>query len=135
MAAAQTKALVTEKDRIVEDSQFLYEVPVQVMIDGGSSVDLGDHETVLLFSGGSGVTLIPGLLDDIVGQCMKKGRMNGERTRRIEFAWSVRSFGTFFDGTTLVFPFLLLTNICRWFSSALMDIATRQLHHHLAPLL
>ena len=106
MAAAHTKALVTEKDGIVEDSQFLSEVPVQVMIDGpygGSSLDLGDYETVLLIAGGSGVTFILGLLDDIVGRCTRKGRMNGERTRRIEFAWSIRSFGKFFDGTTSLF--------------------------------
>ncbi|KAF8812780.1 hypothetical protein BYT27DRAFT_7132472 [Phlegmacium glaucopus] len=109
MAAAQTKGL-TEKDRLVEDDQFPSEVPVQVMIDGpygGCGVDLGDHETVLLFAGGSGITFTLGLLDDIVGRCTRKGRSNGERTRRIEFAWCIRSFGCI-----------------EWFSSALMDIAT-----------
>ena len=109
MVAAQTKALVTEKHGIDKDAQYLSEVPVQVMIDGpygGCSVDLGDYETVLLFAGGSGVTFTLGLLDDIVGRCTKKGRSNGERTRRIEFAWSVRSHGTFFDGTVpTLFPF------------------------------
>ena len=95
MAAAEMKMPVTEK---VEDAQFPSEVPVQVMIDGpygGCSVDLGDHETILLFSGGSGITFTLGLLDDIVGRCTKKGRSNGERTRRIEFGWCVRSFGMF----------------------------------------
>lgn len=71
-------------------------VPVQVMIDGpygGSSVDLGQYETVLLVSGGSGITFTLGLLDDIVGRCAKLRRRGGERTRRIEFAWYIRSFG------------------------------------------
>lgn len=71
-------------------------VPVQVMIDGpygGSSVDLGRYESVLLVSGGSGITFTLGLLDDIVGRCVKLRRRGGERTRRIEFAWCIRSFG------------------------------------------
>ena len=71
-------------------------VPVQVMIDGpygGSSVDLGEYETVLLVSGGSGVTFTLGLLDDIVGRCVKLRRHGGERTRRIEFVWCIRSYG------------------------------------------
>ncbi|KAI6141124.1 hypothetical protein BKA82DRAFT_4362687 [Pisolithus tinctorius] len=57
------------------------------MIDGlydGSSVDLGQYETVLLVAGGSGTTFTLGLLDDIVFKCIKTGRPNGERTRRIE---------------------------------------------------
>ncbi|KAF8147881.1 ferric reductase like transmembrane component-domain-containing protein [Crassisporium funariophilum] len=91
-------------------SKSSVEVPVQVMIEGpygGSSVDLGNYETALLFAGGSGITFTLGLLDDIVGRCVRKGRMNGEKTKRIEFAWCVRSFGSI-----------------EWFSSALMDIAT-----------
>ena len=95
MAAAEMKTPVTEK---VENAQFPSEVPVQVMIDGpygGCSIDLGDHETVLLFAGGSGITFTLGLLDDIVSRCTKKGRSNGERTRRIEFGWCIRSFGIF----------------------------------------
>ncbi|KAG8215360.1 iron reductase [Butyriboletus roseoflavus] len=78
-----------DKDRDVS-------VPVQVMIDGpygGSSVDLGQYETVLLVSGGSGITFTLGLLDDIVGRCVKLRRRGGERTRRIEFVWCIRSFG------------------------------------------
>lgn len=74
----------------------LPEVPVQVMLDGpygGCSVDLGRYETVLLFAGGSGATFTLGLLDDIVGRCVKRGREGGEITKRIEFAWCVRSFG------------------------------------------
>lgn len=115
MVAADMKALVTEKDQIVEDAQFLPEVPIQVMIDGpygGCSVDLGDHETVLLFAGGSGVTFTLGLLDDIVGRCTKKGRRNGERTRRVEFTWCVRSFGMFFFRRSSFSDFRL-TNIYR----------------------
>ena len=128
MAAAEMKAVVTEKDRIIEDAQLAPEVPAQVMIDGpygGCSVDLGDHETILLFAGGSGVTFTLGLLDDIVGRCTKKGRSNGERTRRIEFAWCVRSFGMFFFGNKLlVFLTKRISIDCiKWFSSALVDIA------------
>ncbi|KAF8170760.1 hypothetical protein BJ912DRAFT_1083580 [Pholiota molesta] len=85
------------------------EVPVQVMLEGpygGCSVDLGDYETALLFAGGSGATFALGVLDDIVGRCVRKGRKGGERTRRIEFAWCVRSFGSI-----------------DWFAPALMDIA------------
>lgn len=71
---------------------------VQVMIDGpygGCSIDPGNYESVLLVAGGSGATFTIGILDDIVGRCIKLGRRGGERTRRIEFAWCVRSFGTF----------------------------------------
>lgn len=101
---------MTERDQAAEDTQVFSEVPVQVMIDGpygGCSMDLGDHETVLLLAGGSGITFTLGLLDDLVGRCIKKGRSNGERTRKIEFAWCVRSFGMFvFDGTVLVYSLL-----------------------------
>ena len=71
-------------------------VPAQVMIDGpygGCSIDLGEYESVLLLSGGSGVTFTIGMLDDIVGRVVRLGRKNGERTQRIEFAWCIRSFG------------------------------------------
>jgi len=71
-------------------------VPIQVMIDGpygGSSIDLGDYESVLLMSGGSGVTFSLAMLDDIITRCIKRGRPNGEQTRRIEFAWCIRSYG------------------------------------------
>ena len=77
-------------------SQGIREVPVQVLIDGpygGCSVDLGDYETVLLISGGSGITFTLGLLDDIVGRCIRKGRKNGEKTKRIELSWCIRSLG------------------------------------------
>lgn len=71
---------------------------VQVMLDGaygGCSIDLGAYESVFMIAGGSGATFTLGLLDDIVGRCVRLGRRGGERTRRVEFAWCVRSFGTF----------------------------------------
>lgn len=106
-----------EKDRIIgameveklQDIQTVG-VPVQVMVDGpygGCSIDLGDYESVLLISGGSGVTFTLGMLDDIVGRVVKLGREGGERTKRIEFAWCIRSFGHI-----------------HWVAPMLMDIAT-----------
>ncbi|KAH8093109.1 iron reductase [Cristinia sonorae] len=71
-------------------------VPVHVMLDGaygGCSIDLGSYESILLVAGGSGATFTLGMLDDIVARCVKLGRRNGERTRRVEFAWCIRSFG------------------------------------------
>ncbi|KAH7911479.1 iron reductase [Hygrophoropsis aurantiaca] len=82
---------------------------VQVMLDGpygGSSVDLGRYESALLVAGGSGITFTLGLLDDIVGRCVKLDRAGGEITRRIEFAWCIRSFG-----------------YIEWFAPMLTDIA------------
>lgn len=79
-------------------------VPVQVMIDGpygGCSIDLGEYESVLLFSGGSGVTFALGMLDDIVGRVVKLGRSGGERTKRIEFVWSISSFGGYLQWVSL----------------------------------
>ena len=93
-------ALGTEKLR---DDQSIG-VPVQVMIDGpygGCSIDLGEYESVLLLSGGSGVTFTLGMLDDIVGRVVKLGRKGGERTKRIEFAWCIRSFGGYHQGRIL----------------------------------
>ncbi|EKM52899.1 uncharacterized protein PHACADRAFT_261585 [Phanerochaete carnosa HHB-10118-sp] len=84
-------------------------VPVQVMFDGaygGCGIDLGDYESVLLVAGGSGATVTLGVLDDIVGRCARLGRPRGERTRRIEFVWCVRSFGC-----------------VAWFADALRDLA------------
>ncbi|KAJ3529676.1 hypothetical protein NMY22_g8896 [Coprinellus aureogranulatus] len=86
------------------------DIPVQVMLDGpygGCSVDLGRYESVLLFAGGAGATFTLGLLDDIVGRCVKLGRREGEVTKRIEFSWCIKSFGAI-----------------DWFASALVDIAT-----------
>jgi ferric-chelate reductase len=87
------------KDRAVNEKTIVeHDTQVQVMLDGpygGCSIDLGDFESVLLVAGGSGATFTLGLLDDIVGRCIKLGRQGGEQTRRIEFAWCVRSFGNF----------------------------------------
>jgi ferric-chelate reductase len=69
---------------------------VMVMVDGpygGVSFDLGRYENVLLFAGGAGVTFTMGVLDDIIGRIVRLKRRHGERTRRIEFAWCVKSFG------------------------------------------
>jgi ferric-chelate reductase len=69
---------------------------VMVMVDGpygGISFDLGQYENILLFAGGAGVTFTMGVLDDIVGRIVRLKRRHGERTRRIEFAWCVKSFG------------------------------------------
>ncbi len=69
---------------------------VMVMIDGpygGMSFDLGRYENVLLFAGGAGVTFTMGVLDDIIGRIVRLKRRDGERTRRIQFAWCVKSFG------------------------------------------
>lgn len=84
----------TEKEKS-QDNQAIG-IPVQVMIDGpygGCSIDLGEYESALLFSGGSGVTFTLGMLDDIVGRVVRLGREDGERTKRIEFVWCIRSFG------------------------------------------
>ncbi|EPQ55534.1 iron reductase [Gloeophyllum trabeum ATCC 11539] len=83
-------------ERIALSDQKSLSVPVQVMLDGpygGCSVDLGAYESALLVAGGSGVTFSLAVLDDIVGRCCRLGRRGGEKTRRIEFAWCVRSFG------------------------------------------
>ncbi|PCH42801.1 iron reductase [Wolfiporia cocos MD-104 SS10] len=85
-------------------------VPIQVMVDGpygGCSVDLGDYESALLVAGGSGATFTMSLLDDIVGRCVKLGRQGGEKTRRIEFVWCTRSFGSI-----------------EWFAPTLVDLAS-----------
>lgn len=69
-----------------------------VMIDGpygGISFDLGRYEDVLLVAGGAGITFTLGVLDDLVGRVVKLGRRGGERTKKIQFAWCVRSFGRY----------------------------------------
>ena len=69
---------------------------VQVMMDGpygGCNLDLGRYETVLLIAGGAGVTFTLGMLDDVVGRCVRLRRRSNEKTRRIEFVWCIKSFG------------------------------------------
>jgi len=82
-------------------------VPVYVMVDGpygGCSVDPSAFETVLFVSGGSGATFTIGLLDELVGKCLK--RTSQVVTRKIEVVWFIRSFGAI-----------------RWFASFLNTIA------------
>lgn len=69
---------------------------VSVILDGpygGATLDYGTYESVLLVAGGSGITFTLGILDDLIGRIVKLGRPHGERTRRITFAWYIRSFG------------------------------------------
>ena len=69
-------------------------VPAYVMVDGpygGCSIDPSAFETVLFISGGSGATFTIGLLDELVGKCLR--RTNEVVTRKIEFVWFIRSFG------------------------------------------
>jgi len=107
-------------------------VPVHIMIDGpygGLSVDLGQYETVLLIAGGSGATFTLGILDNIVGRCVKLRCHNGERTRRIEFVWCIRSFSMPHPHLTTIQSFLLHTFISiiighiLWFFLMLITIA------------
>ncbi|KAI0295169.1 iron reductase [Multifurca ochricompacta] len=101
-----------EQERIARENSEKVDavrVPVHVTIDGpygGCSLDLGEYENVFLVAGGAGVTFTLGLLDDLVGRVVRHQRARGERTRRVEFAWAIRSFG----------------NI-DWFAPMLMDIA------------
>jgi len=72
---------------------------VVVLLDGpygGSSLDFGEYEAVLLVSGGSGVTFSLGILDDLLGRIVRLGRPNRERTKRIDVIWYIRSFGAIF---------------------------------------
>lgn len=72
-------------------------VPVQVFIDGpygGPTIDPGSYSSIVLFAGGSGATFTLGVLDDIVGRCVRLGRPGGEKVTRVEFGWCVRGFGT-----------------------------------------
>lgn len=86
-----------EQERLSLGKKTHAGAPVQVMFDGaygGCSIDLGEYESIMLIAGGSGATFTIGLLDDIVGRCVRLGRAGGEKTRRIEFVWCIRSFGT-----------------------------------------
>ena len=56
---AINKYAQTEQERMRAEKDDQPGVPVQVMIDGpygGSSIDIGDYESALLVSGGSGAT-------------------------------------------------------------------------------
>ncbi|KAJ7267125.1 iron reductase [Mycena rebaudengoi] len=75
---------------------------VHLILDGpygGSSLDAGAYERR------RDITL--GILDDLVGRCVRRGRAGGERTRWVEWVWCVRSFGAI-----------------AWFAPQLLQIAT-----------
>ncbi|KAI0312563.1 hypothetical protein OF83DRAFT_1145534 [Amylostereum chailletii] len=94
------KAKAVEEEKEGGGEAGAAEVQVQVMLDGpygGCSLDLGEYESVFLVAGGAGATFTLGLLDDIVGRCVRRGRAHGERTRRIEFVWAIRGFGACFS--------------------------------------
>jgi NAD(P)H-flavin reductase len=94
-ASTEQGPIAVENDEKVDNMR----VPVHVTIDGpfgGCSLDLGEYENVFLVAGGAGVTFILGLLDDLVGRILRRHRGRGERTRRIEFAWAIRSYGEWF---------------------------------------
>ncbi|KAJ6458581.1 iron reductase [Mycena vitilis] len=84
------------------DAHFILEGPY-----GGPTLRAGDYERVLLFAGGSGATFTLGVLDELVGRCVRLGRRDGEKTRRVVWCWCVRSFGAI-----------------NWFAPYLMQIAT-----------
>jgi ferric-chelate reductase len=91
-ASIEQRRLAAENNEKVD----AVHVPVHVMIDGpygGCGLDLGEYETVLLVAGGAGVTFTLGLLDDLVGRVVRHQRGRGERTRRVEFVWAIRSLG------------------------------------------
>lgn len=120
-----------EQARIAQNNEEKLDavrVPVHVMIDGpygGCQLDLGEYESVLLAAGGAGVTFILGLLDDLVGRVVRHQRGRGERTRRVEFAWAIRSFGKY----SLYFSCLCMLidamplDCMQWFAPMLTDIA------------
>jgi hypothetical protein len=74
---------------------------------GGPTLRVGDFERVLLFAGGSGVTFTLGVLDELVGRCVRLGRRDGEKTRRVVWCWCVRSFGGCSSFLSLVPPTLI----------------------------
>ncbi|KAJ7676603.1 hypothetical protein DFH06DRAFT_1079741 [Mycena polygramma] len=57
---------------------------------GGPTRDAGEYGTILFLAGGSGATATLGALDDLVGRCVRRRRVTGERTRRVEWVWCVR---------------------------------------------
>lgn len=70
------------------EAHFILEGPY-----GGPTLRAGDYERVLLFAGGSGITFTLAVLDELVGRCVRLGRREGEKTRRVVWCWCVRSFG------------------------------------------
>ena len=99
------------------------------------SIDSGNFK-ILSVAGGSGATLTLGLLDDIVGRCIKLDHRGGEGTRRIEFAGCVRSFGKIFcrifGYRTLTYRSDPIASI-EWFAPMLIDIANTAVGTSLDP--
>ncbi|KAJ6621017.1 hypothetical protein B0H10DRAFT_2019643 [Mycena sp. CBHHK59/15] len=87
-SSPSTKAECAEEDDEGRTAHVILDGPY-----GGCTLDLGAYESVLLVAGGSGATFTLGLLDDLVGRIGRLGRRGGERTRRVEWVWCVRSFG------------------------------------------
>ncbi|KAK7042005.1 iron reductase [Favolaschia claudopus] len=66
---------------------------MHVILDGpygGPTHDAGTYDAVLFLAGGSGATATLGLLDDLVGRCVRRGRPHGVTTRRVVWVWCVR---------------------------------------------
>ena len=110
-------------DTVIEDSPV--PVPAYVMVDGpygGCSIDPSAFETAVFVSGGSGATFTIGLLDELVGKCLRRTRQ--VVTRKIEFAWFIRSFG---ENTHVIGVRNVVINTqkgaIRWFGSLLNTIA------------
>ncbi|KAJ7037152.1 hypothetical protein C8F04DRAFT_1209918 [Mycena alexandri] len=99
---AYEKRAGVEDDLSGPEAHFILEGPY-----GGPTLRAGDYERVLLFAGGSGVTFTLAVLDELVGFCVRLGRREGEKTRRVVWCWCVRSFGAI-----------------NWFAPQLMQIAT-----------
>jgi hypothetical protein len=53
---------------------------------GGPTLRPSDFERVRLFAGGSGAMLL-GVLDELMGRCVRLGRRGGEKTRRVVWCW------------------------------------------------
>ena len=136
-ASVEQGRLASESGEKVDAVQ----VPVHVMIDGpygGCGLDLGEYENVLLVAGGAGVTFTLGLLDDLVGRVVRHQRWRGERTRRVEFAWAIRSFGEqlFYIYYPWIAQQLIFLDDIQWFLPLITDIvdavANSSLHLHIS---
>ncbi len=76
---------------------------VRAKIDGpfGSSarVRWGEHSTVVIICGGSGVSFGIGICDYICGMIAKKADSRTFHTERVRFCWVAREYGKFFAGS------------------------------------
>lgn len=73
----------------------LVPVPVKVVFDGpygGCTLEPDTYKRVVIISGGSGATFGLGVLDELVARvCSPRRIVAGSQTRRVDFAWCVRS--------------------------------------------